>query len=393
MNGRSPSPFALFGTSAGCVLLLLLTAVAFCIPAGAEEPRNDVADAERAAPSEEEIERWVKELGDERFAVRTEAEQKLTNAAVAAVPAVLRVKGSEDREVRVRADRILLSIELDAAERIRAAGGDVNPDPDRFIDHHGGASLERVKNPKEALRWLPALTRLKHLHITGVDVTPDDLAPLASLQSVTFFYIKEVPLTDAGLVHISKMNGLTDLLLQDCDIKGTGLACLADLPRLRYLHVSHSALDPGSTVHLLNYPSLEQLILWETPINDESLTAISQIERLSLLILTGTGITDAGVPKFIDLKHLEQLRLDDTRITNESLPHLIRLESLRNLSLTRTRVTSDGLLQFKSVKSPMRLFVPGHYEPRVYDLLRQEMPHHSILQDTSEEGLVPPVFD
>ena len=60
-----------------------------------------------AAPSQEEIARWVRQLGDQRFTTREKATQQLWSSGQAAEPALQQALKSPDPEVARRAGEIL----------------------------------------------------------------------------------------------------------------------------------------------------------------------------------------------------------------------------------------------------------------------------------------------
>src|SRR5205807_6109306 len=80
------------------VLLLCLLAPACCLPLSAPAA---------PPPSQEDIARWVDQLGDKRFANREQASKQLWAAGQAAEPALGKALQSTDAEVRRRARDIL----------------------------------------------------------------------------------------------------------------------------------------------------------------------------------------------------------------------------------------------------------------------------------------------
>jgi len=101
-------PMRTLRTTVPAVLLWLAAAV-WC----GEPP------AKTDAPAPEQLAAWVRQLGDENFQTREEAQQKLLAAGQPAVAPLRTAAQSEDAEVRTRAERILG--ELEAGDRIRAA--------------------------------------------------------------------------------------------------------------------------------------------------------------------------------------------------------------------------------------------------------------------------------
>jgi outer membrane lipoprotein-sorting protein len=80
------------------VLLLVCVGVLLGTCAPAAEPK---------APTAEEMAQWVKQLGDDDFATRAEAEQKLSVCGEAAIPLLEGVSKSPDAEVQIRSARLL----------------------------------------------------------------------------------------------------------------------------------------------------------------------------------------------------------------------------------------------------------------------------------------------
>lgn len=63
--------------------------------------------AKEPVPSAEQVQLWVKQLGNKDFKVREEATQNLLKAGEAAIDAVTKATNSEDAEVKHRALKIL----------------------------------------------------------------------------------------------------------------------------------------------------------------------------------------------------------------------------------------------------------------------------------------------
>src|SRR5262245_33597045 len=105
------------------VLVALVGLTAEARPA-MEEKKKEGTTA--TATSEKEIQKWIADLGDDRFAVRRAAQKALVKAGQAAVKPLLKALKDEDLEVRKRAGEALLEIDpaifrRAALEKLRAA--------------------------------------------------------------------------------------------------------------------------------------------------------------------------------------------------------------------------------------------------------------------------------
>jgi hypothetical protein len=78
-----------------CVLSMLLALTSACL--AEDKPK----------PTDEQIQQWVKQLGDAEFEARQKAENALIGAGAAAIPIVTKAQTEGDAEVRVRTKRIL----------------------------------------------------------------------------------------------------------------------------------------------------------------------------------------------------------------------------------------------------------------------------------------------
>lgn len=134
----------------------------------------------------------------------------------------------------------------------------------------------------------------------GSDADLVHLQHLYNLQAV--YFIIQVPTSDEGLRHISRLENLRTLYLGETLVTDKGLVHLQALSRLAELHlrVRHGA---------------EQF-------TDAGLATVAMLPRLEKLYLYGPGFTDAGLAHLKGVKTLRTLNAYDTRITAEALTKL-----------------------------------------------------------------------
>lgn len=169
----------------------------------------------------------------------------------------------------------------------------------------------------------------------------DDLAPLAKLEDLSSLYLADKPITDAGLVHISRLNKLTFLALPG-SVTDAGLKHLAGLTNLVTLSLDGTAVTGPGLEHLDCAGSLYHLSLREAAkFTDAGMPQVAKMTQLRTLNLWGTRVTDEGLAHVKDLKNLEQLILP-SGITDAGLVYLEGRKRLTHVNLVKTRVTPSG---------------------------------------------------
>jgi len=215
---------------------------------------------------------------------------------------------------------------------------------------------------------LQTLPRLTHI-CTPYGLTDDEMAGIATLQTVNEMEIVATRLTDAGLASLARLRNLQVLHLDGTAMMtDEGLKALATLPRLRHLRLSGPFTDRG-LAYLAALPSLKALWL-ETPrATEEGLRQLAQCKTLERLCVpwydtitergvgylksmpklkalgVGTATSlNAGVAALTSLRGLEVLALKGgPGLTDGALKPLAGLLKLRALEIYHSRITEQGL--------------------------------------------------
>lgn len=152
-------------------------------------------------------------------------------------------------------------------------------------------------------------------------------ALLESLAEVPaeLFTIRELdlsgsPVTEAGLMYLSRMPLVEAIDVSHLTFSETVLTGLRELPRLRKLTMLKARFPTGP-----------------------SLAVIGQLPHLEQLTLTETLITDADLTGLRDMPHLRELHLDATPLTDAAFEHLATLTRLEVLTISQAAITSRGL--------------------------------------------------
>jgi hypothetical protein len=223
---------------------------------------------------------------------------------------------------------------------------------------------------------LRTLTNLEHI-CTPYGLTDDEMAGIATLQTVNEMEIVATKLTDAGLASIAKLRNLEVLHLEGtAKMTDDGLKALATLPKLRHLRLTGPFTDRGiqalasiptlkvlwlespkaseeSLKYLAQSPSLERLCVpWLDRITDRSVTYLSSMPRLKALGVGDAVSSDAGVARLVSLTNLEVLALKGGRaLTDKGLTPLATMPRLRALQIYNSRITEQGLTGLSQCKT------------------------------------------
>ena len=143
-----------------------------------------------------------------------------------------------------------------------------------------------------------AITNLKSLYLTQVDVSDRNLSDLRHLTGLTSLFLanNRSRITDAGLVHLSAMTQLERLDLTGCKITGRGLASLKNMTQLKSLCLGWTQVDDPGLEVIAGFPELRRLELHQTKITDVGLVHLRGLKNLRALSLIGTAVT----PKALD---------------------------------------------------------------------------------------------
>src|SRR5579872_6105606 len=122
------------------------------------------------------------------------------------------------------------------------------------------------------------------------------------------------------------------------------------------IDLSGTAITDAGLVHISRLPKLQELHLDGTHIGDSGLAHLNDLTSLEILSLSGTRISDSGLANLKCLARLVRLILSNTRVTDAGLAHLKGLSSLREFDLDGTQVTDAGLAQLRELNNLEFLF-------------------------------------
>jgi hypothetical protein len=177
--------------------------------------------------------------------------------------------------------------------------------------------------------------------------TDEDLELFSRLPHLTTLKVTGPEISDAGIAHLAKLEGLEVLWLVNTTITNEGLVPLKELPKLKELNLrrSEGVTDEG-LAHLRDFPSLQYLHLLYNSFSDDGLKHLEGMTQLRLLDLRGNmGLTDEGIAHLAGLTGLRALKLRSLMVGNAGLEHLKGLTELTHLTVEDAQMVSDPGLE------------------------------------------------
>eukprot|EP00658_Telonema_sp_P-2_P014988 TRINITY_DN1572_c0_g1_i4.p1 TRINITY_DN1572_c0_g1~~TRINITY_DN1572_c0_g1_i4.p1 ORF type:complete len:800 (+),score=140.40 TRINITY_DN1572_c0_g1_i4:190-2589(+) len=230
---------------------------------------------------------------------------------------------------------------------------------------------------QDALKLLPRLTRLCHLHLCGLSCwSPVVAEAIACMPYLTYLHLEGQPgviklnqelcccLRDKQCMgHLGLVGargcwaGLCEQVGNSCpnlecmdmsesDIQDEGLAgWLTHLHQLKSITLKGcEALTDKCTRAIAALPDLSALNLARTGIGDVGMTVLQSLDKLQKLILCGTKVTDSSLSTInASMRTLTELDLSCKRVTDCGLQRLFNLSKLTTLNLSYTQVSDQGM--------------------------------------------------
>jgi hypothetical protein len=151
--------------------------------------------------------------------------------------------------------------------------------------------------------------------------------------------------TDAGLVRLRELAGVTHVKLGGTGVTDAGLAHLAGKAGLKLLDLERTGVTDAGLAHLRSMTALRSLSLGRTGVTDAGLECLAGLKALGALNLGHTGTTGAGLAHLKPLTALYELSLYGTALADRDAGRLAELTSLVRLSVTDTPLTRDAVRQ------------------------------------------------
>jgi hypothetical protein len=198
--------------------------------------------------------------------------------------------------------------------------------------------------------------RLGILYLKDTPVTDEGLKHLSNCASLEALYLDNDRITDSGLAYLAGLN-LRHISLAGTSVSDLGMARLNAIASLRSVALSRTAVSGIGVASLARKETIENLELAGTRLSDSGLREVGQFHALLSLDLSDTGVSDLGLKSLASLPNLESLSLRRTRVTDSGLKYIAKLENLKSLDLRGTDISDAGLLDLKPLGKLEYLYV------------------------------------
>jgi ankyrin repeat protein len=189
--------------------------------------------------------------------------------------------------------------------------------------------------------WDVAIESMKERRLGGLDakgqLTDDVLERISHLEHVTSILSGgSKALSDTGLRHLARMPQLRHLDLSGTQVTDRGLEVLRELPALESISLSWTGITDAGVAHLRNCRHLRRVDLSATNTGDDAIKALMGMSTLCHF-KSGARVTDAGLPL------LHQFPVFKTWQGGEISLALLSADAAPNFLLLRGSFTDRGL--------------------------------------------------
>lgn len=221
------------------------------------------------------------------------------------------------------------------AERLAESGATIEYD-DAIFPSVTGVFMVGRESIDEDLQLIGRLPDIKDLTLQFGEFSNDSLHHLCGLEKLENVDLKWTTITDEGLTHLAQIPSIRSLVLNK------------SYPPAAAPNVHEHQITDRGLVEISKLRNLENLVIWGAHISDDGLASIAACEQLKVLWLCDTRIDGGGLVNFERLTQLQELDLCGTDVTAESLQHLRSLTHLRSLRVARTNVAASEALAFQA---------------------------------------------
>ena len=194
----------------------------------------------------------------------------------------------------------------------------------------------------EAIARMPSLTYLNLLASNGV--TEWGVTRLSECQTLGTLDLSGLPLTDACLPSIARLENLSGLALRSTQISDEGLKQLWPLRYLGRLCLSGTKITDVGLAHLQHFQYLVSVELMDMPqLTNKGIRNLLNCPSLTEIELRQSPVSDELLAILCENPCIQRLTLDGTTITDQGLRDLERLWNPADISLTGTKVKAAGV--------------------------------------------------
>ena len=322
----------------------------------AEPPAPGVAQ-EECLKDPTVIAELIKQLGDDKFEVREAATRELMKSGREAIGPLRKARWQTDREVAIRATKILDVVEPPIVESALQKLSLLNREGEIHLEANGIA------------------VRVFNLQLEK----PLDFAPIADLRGLIDFDVDRSNFTDEVLTHIRGLSELNIVQVTSTALTDDCFSSFENLYQLEYLAVRSDHVTGRGLKHLQSLPRLKSLCLKGESLNDEDLGKIGSLKNLQFVYINGKNVTNKVIKSLAGLRKLTALDLSRTSVDDDGMSQLLAFHNLNSLSINDTSISDQGLLNLAKLNSLVAIRLNGTQITKAGLDTLSTFPHLSVI--------------
>jgi len=237
----------------------------------------------------------------------------------------------------------------------------------------------------EGLLYLSQLQHLEELVVCGDRITARGIAHLASIPNLKRFSLLSETLDDDVFTAVATIRSLTQLnLFSYQGLTVTGLNQLNRLSGLKDLEVD--VIQDNSGLDLSGLTGLESLNLGirdpadreDSTLRDEDMACLANLTKLKRFLTSSRQayLTDAGTSHLAGLTELDRLSVGGPQLTDTTLSYLSNMKKLKTLHVTGN-FTDQGLRHLEGLDSleSLRIYPSRDFSQSALQRLRDRLPN------------------
>jgi Leucine-rich repeat (LRR) protein len=214
----------------------------------------------------------------------------------------------------------------------------------RPIGHVPMLTLERSSITDNGLAILSRSINVESLKLHDCRTTAEGIQALAQLPSLTELEITGIPLDDAAVLNLERLD-LETLVISNCGLRDQGMQSIAALSNLSNLTIHEPLVTSAGWECLGTCVALSTLLITEMPLSEEAMKRIAQIPNITTAKFQNCEIANEGFVELSKMKKLQHLHLSGSSATDSALQQIKTLPQIQDVALSNGQITDAGLAQ------------------------------------------------
>lgn len=261
------------------------------------------AESRSQEPTEQEIQQWIKDLQDDRFAVREAAQQQLGKHLSSILPKFIEIAesphggGSDNQSV----SGLLQFLGFVAQDALSEQGKLAYDCLGRIAQQR---TTQRAVLAQKIIQSIAVQMReqaLERLERVGIVCADRHLSVLTQLKNVENALVidEQFTGTDEDLALLPWLFDVQFVKLEGPTVNSSMLEKIVKLPQLRSLQIIETNLQSEDLRPLLAAPDMDLIEILYSPIDDKCIKILENVPIFGDLQLFGTEVSAAGAEELI----------------------------------------------------------------------------------------------